>query len=78
MIEEKITIIFEDQSFTFNQFVNDEYGSSIEWEIESDCGDTIYLRFTTEEQIQKVIDNLYRQQDTLRYAKQQGRTQSKT
>lgn len=66
MIEEKITISFDYQDFTFAQQVDDAY--EINMVIEDRDGTLITIWFSTEEQIQKVIDNLYRQMNILRDA----------
>ena len=76
MIEEKITISFDYQDFTFAQQVNDE--NEILMDVEDKDGAVITIYFTTEEQIQKVIDNLYEQKSILKNAKQQSNTKSKT
>lgn len=74
MIEEKITISFDNQDFTFSQQVNDE--NEIIMEIEDKDASLIYIYFTNQEQIQRVIDNLYTQMRILNDAQKSNTEES--
>lgn len=67
MIEEKLTISFDLQDFEFEQQVNEN--DTIMLNINDESDTWINIGFSSEEQIQKVIDNLYRQMNILRDAK---------
>ena len=74
MIEEKITISFDNQDFTFSQQVNDE--NEIIMEIEDKHAYLIYIYFTNTEQIRRVIDNLYAQMRILKDAQESNTEES--
>ena len=74
MIEEKITISFNYQDFTFAQQVNDE--NEMIMEIDDKDGTLVCLYFTNIEQIQKVIDNLYTQMRILKDAQKSSTEES--
>lgn len=75
MIDEKITITFNYQDFTFAQQI-DENDKMI-LEINDKDGDVSKLEFETEAQIQKVIDNLYTQMRILKNAKERQNCNTK-
>ena len=74
MIEEKITISFNYQDFTFAQQVNDE--NEMIMEIDDKDGTLVCLYFANIEQIQKVIDNLYTQMRILKDAQKSSTEES--
>ena len=67
MIEETIKISFDYQDFEFYQFVEEDVMNVI---LKDYDGNEVYIKFKTGEQIQRVIDNLYRQMRILKDAKE--------